>query len=114
MHFYSSETVTKPADSRINDIKFESNATHHMMLVPWEHCYEDTIDVKVTNLPFKIEANSYDGLNYHRMTRALNLNYDIVSLDGTFYDLYDEGFCVHIPKENMKRRNVETVSLSRK
>lgn len=114
MHFYSSKTVTEPADVRVNDIKFESNATHHLMVVPWEHCNEDTIDVKVTNSPFKIEANSYDGLNYHRMSRTLNLNYDIISLDGIAYDLYDEGFRVHIPKENMKRRKVETVSLPRK
>lgn len=112
MHFYSSKTVTEPADVRVNDIRFESNATHHLMVVPWEHCNEDTIDVKVTNSPFKIEANSYDGLNYHRMSRTLNLNYDIISLDGIAYDLYDEGFRVHIPKENMKRRKVETVSFT--
>lgn len=113
MNYYSS-TTTKPADSRVDDIKLESNATHHIIIVPWEHCYEGTIDVKVTNSPFKIEANSYDGLNYHRMALTLNLNYEIVSLDGTFYDLYDEGFRIHIPKENMKRRKVETVSLHRK
>lgn len=113
MNYYSS-TTTKPANSKVDDIKLESNATHHIMVVPWEHTYEDNVDVKVTNSPFKIEANSFDGLNYHSLALTLNLSYEIVSLKDSFFDLYEKGFRIHIPKENMKRRKVETVSLVRK
>lgn len=113
MHFYS-KTVTEPVTNKVTDeIKFESNSSHHIMVIPWEHAYQET-DVKVTNSPFKIEASSFDGLNYHSLALTLNLNYEVVSLAGTFYDLYEKGFRIHIPKENMKRRKTETISLPSK
>jgi hypothetical protein len=112
--YYSSETVTEPKNSKASDIKFETNNTHHIMSIDWEHCYEETIDVKVTTNPLKINANSYDGINYHKLSLTINLTHDILSLKDCFYDLNEKGFRIHIPKENMKRRVVETLSLPRK
>lgn len=110
---YYSRTITEPAETPLVDAKFESNSTHHVVAVAWEHCNENTV-IKVTNSPLRIEASSYDGLNYHSLDFSLSLNYEIVTLTDAFYDLDDKGFRIHIPKANMKLRNVETVTLPSK
>lgn len=107
---YYSRTVTEPAEKPV-EVEFESNSTHHIFVVDWKHCYKDTIAIEVTNSPLRIEANSFDGLNHHGLEFTLNLNYDVVTLADAFYDFSDTGFRIHIPKENMKRQESETVTL---
>lgn len=109
--YYSSETVTEPKNNKASDIKFETNDTHHIMSIEWDHCYEENIDVKVTTNPLKIEASSFDGINHHKLSLTINLTHDILSLKNCFYDFYEEGFRIYVPKENMKRRVTETLSL---
>jgi hypothetical protein len=108
---YFSRTVTEPVTKKFDDARFESNKTHHIIVVNWEHCYKESITISVTNSPLKVAASSYDGINYHSLEFSLTLNYDILTLADSFYDFHDEGFRIHIPKEDMKLRKPETVSL---
>lgn len=110
MEYYKS-TVTEPVTEKPVEVKFESDSTHHIFVVDWKHCYKDTIEIKVTNSPLRIVANSFDGLNHHGLEFTLNLNYDVVTLADAFYDFCDTGFRIHIPKENMKRQKSETSTL---
>lgn len=110
---YYSRTTTEPVQTPLVDAKFESNSTHHVVVVGWEHCNESIV-LKVTNSPLKVEVSSYDGLNYHSLEFSLSLNYEIRTLAGAFYDCDDKGFRIHIPKANMELRNVETVTLQLK
>ena len=110
MNYYSSTMTEEPVKEKI-EVKFSSNGTHHVVLIPWEHCHKDNMTIKVTNSPFKVEAKSFDGMNHHGLEFSLTLNHDIVTLSGTFYDFDEKGFRIHIPKENMKLRKVETASI---
>jgi hypothetical protein len=110
MNYYSS-TTTKPTKNGQEDVKFESNETHHIIRVAWDHYYRGTTDIKVTTPSLEIKASSFDGLNHYSLELKLSLNYDILSLDGAFYNGDDKAFRIHIPKKNMKLQKKETVSL---
>lgn len=109
---YTRKTVTESPAKKLNsDITFTSDKTHQIICVSWEHCNKENTVIKVTNSPFKINASSFDGMNYHNFEVTLSLTHDITTLKDTFYDFNEKGFRIHVPNENMAKPKVETVTL---
>lgn len=111
MNYYSRTVVDKP--EKQSEVKFKSTDVEYIIVVSWEHCYSGA-RIKLIKSPLRIEASSFDGINYHSLEMDLTLNGDIISTKGISFKRVAEGFSINIPKENMKLRSKESVQNSEK
>lgn len=108
MSIYTSSTTTTDT----NNVTLLRNRTHFILVVEWEHANEPQLTVELQNFPLAIKARVTDGLMHYRLEINLNLaGYEVTSMNNAHFNVLDGKIRVHIPREDMKPKAPETVTL---